>query len=460
MMRFPNCWYKGVNDFKNNKKYLFWSSVPNTPISTARCITRKKLSDIIHTQQRTIQTMDVNIGVDTLATAGVLAETPNCNVYSLDVAGMKQVRWPGMNSSAIGSAFLDANGVIIKVFNLAIANTDFLDGEYVFTDVPTNAVTFVFSSRETNNQLEAIAVDSAEIEAIEPDWVHNDAWIGGVYQASVDGLMRLRSISGVNVRYGNNNSKTSTEWVYDANGRVRNTPVNGLNYSHKDRQNLAMRRGEGFQLFDYEMSKLCALLWYSMTGTRDAQLVCGYGKNPGGQTGYMDSIGNADSQRTASNNGNKCLGFESFFGCTAEVLDNVAVNVVSWESYLKNHGVESANDPIDAKCHIYDPITKTERVVQCITNSGVCIGRTKHGRFADIIASKCTSDNSHWAENYCDAQYYTHARCRVVIRSLNNAVAGGGISYADMSNVSSGASSAHTARLAFRGVINVQGLNE
>lgn len=460
MMRFPDCWYKGVNDFKNNKKYLFWSSVPDTPISTARNITRKKLADIIRTQQRTIQTLDVEIGVDTLESAGVLAETPNCNVYALNVAGMKQVRWPGMNSSAIGSAFLDANGVIIKVFNFAVANTDFVDGEYVFTDVPENAVTFAFSSRETNNQLEAIAVDSAEIEAIEPDWVHNDAWLGGVYQMSVDGLMRLRSISGVNVRCGNNTHSTSTEWVYDANGRVRNTPVNGLNYSNKDRQNLAMRRGEGFQLFDYEMSKLCALLWYSMTGTRDAQLVCGYGKGAGGQTGYMDSIGNADSKRTASNNGNKCLGFESFFGCTWEVMDNVAVNVVSWDSYLKNHGVESATDPIDAKWHIYDPITKTERVVQGVTNSGNCIGRTKHGRFADIIASKCTSDTSRWAENYCDGQWYSASRCRVVGRSNFGANAYGGLAYASADVASSYAYSFFAARLAFRGDISVQGLNE
>ena len=460
MMRFPNCWYKGVNDFKNHKKYLFWSSVPNEPISSARRIIRKRLADIISHASRTIQTIDVHEGVDTLETAGIVTETPSCNVYRIDVTGMKQVRWPAMNSSSTGSVFLDANGVIIKAFNLAVANSDFVDGEYCFTDVPENAVAFLFSSKTINNELEAIAVDSAEIEAIEPDWVRNDAWLGGVYQMSVDGLMRLRSISGVNVRCGNGTHTTSTEWVYDADGRVRNTPVNGLNYSNKDRQNLAMHRGAGFQLFDYEMSKLAALLWYSMTGTRDAQLVCGYGKGAGGQTGYMDSIGNADSKRTASNNGNKCLGFESFFGCTWEVMDNVAVNVVSWESYLKNHGVESATDPIDAKWHIYDPITKTERVVQGIISSGVCIGRTKHGRYCDIIASKCTSDSSKWALNYCDRQWYSAARCRVVGRSSYDANANGGLAYAGASSASSDAGTGSAARLAFRGTINVQGLTE
>lgn len=365
-----------------------------------------------------------------------------------------------MNSSATGSVFLDANGIIIKKFNLAVANSDFVDGEYCFIDVPENAVKFYFSSKADNNQLEAIAVDSSEIEAIEPDWVHNDAWLGGVYQMSVDALMRIRSISGATVRCGNNTHSTSTEWMYDADGRVRNTPVNGLNYSNKDRQNLAMRRGAGYQLFDYEMSKLMALLWYSMTGTRDAQLVCGYGKGPGGTTGYMDTIGNADSQRTASNNGNKCLGFESFFGCTWEVMDNVAVNVVSWESYLKNHGVETANDPIDAKWHIYDPITKTERVVQGVTTSGYCIGRTKHGRFADVIASKTTTDNSKWAQNYCDGNYYSATRCRVVGRSNVSAYAYGGLACAYAGSASSYANSYGAARLAFRGRISVKGLND
>lgn len=460
MMRCPDLWYKGVNDFKNHKKYLFWSSVANEPISTARRIIRKRLADIITHTSRTVQTMDVNEGVDTLDTAGVIAETPNCNVYAIDVNGMKQVRWPAMNSSATGSVFLDANGIIIKKFNLAVANSDFVDGEYCFIDVPENAVKFYFSSKADNNQLEAIAVDSSEIEAIEPDWVHNDAWLGGVYQMSVDALMRIRSISGATVRCGNNTHSTSTEWMYDADGRVRNTPVNDLNYSNKDRQNLAMRRGAGYQLFDYEMSKLMALLWYSMTGTRDAQLVCGYGKGPGGTTGYMDTIGNADSQRTASNNGNKCLGFESFFGCTWEVMDNVAVNVVSWESYLKNHGVETANDPIDAKWHIYDPITKTERVVQGVTTSDYCIGRTKHGRFADVIASKTTTDNSKWAQNYCDGNYYSATRCRVVGRSDSYANAGGGLAYASAYNASSSAYSYHAARLAFRGRISVKGLND
>lgn len=457
MILCPDLWFKGVNDFKNQKKYIFWSSLSSEPISTARNISRATLGNIIHAVNKAIQTTDLVNGESTLASEGAVVDTPNYNVHKIEVSGMKQVRWPGLNHSIIGAVFTDADGVIISTFNLAISNPmfDFVEGEYVFCDVPAGAKHFYFTSKSTNLGLEAIAVDSAEIEAIEPDWVFNKAWLGGIYQASVDALMQMRSISGAAIKVGNNNHTTSSEWTYDADGRVKNTPMGTLNYSNKDRQNLAMRRGAGYQLFDYEMSKLMAILWYSLNGTRDAQLKCGYGRGAGGTTGYMDTIGKADSVRTGSNNGNKCLGFESFFGCTWEVMDNVAVNVVSWESYLKNHGVELAADPIDAVWHIYDPLTKTERTVQGITSNGVCIGRVKHGRHCDIIASKCTTDNSKWALNYCDANYYSGSRCRVVGRSSSYAYAYGGIAFANASNASSYADSNDAARLAFRGEIEI-----
>lgn len=457
MILCPDLWFKGVNDFKNQKKYIFWSSLSTEPISTARNISRATLGNIIHAVNKAIQTTDLVNGESTLESEGAIVDTPNYNVHRIEVSGMKQVRWPGLNHSIIGAVFTDADGVIISTFNLAISNPmfDFVEGEYVFCDVPAGAKHFYFTSKSTNLGLEAIAVDSAEIEAIEPDWVFNKAWLGGIYQASVDALMQMRSISGATIKVGNNNHTTSSEWTYDADGRVKNTPMGTLNYSNKDRQNLAMRRGAGYQLFDYEMSKLMAILWYSLNGTRDAQLKCGYGRGAGGTTGYMDTIGKADSVRTGSNNGNKCLGFESFFGCTWEVMDNVAVNVISWESYLKNHGVELAADPIDAVWHIYDPLTKTERTVQGITSSGVCIGRVKHGRHCDIIASKCTTDNSKWALNYCDANYYSGSRCRVVGRSSYNAYAGGGIAFAGANYASSDADSSYAARLAFRGEIEI-----
>jgi hypothetical protein len=459
MMRCPRLWYKGINDFKNQKKYICWSSVDNEPISTAKNIIRKKLSEIVYATNKVVQTTNVVAGTSTLTDSDILSDTSNYNTYKLNVSNMKQVRWPGINHSIIGGVFLNKSGVIVKKFNMAISNStfDFVEGDYIFTSVPDDATDFVFSSKAANAALEAIAVDSANIEAIEPDWVLNEEWLGGIYHASVDGLTQLRSISGAAVKTGTGTATTSTEWTYDSDGRPKNTPLSAMNYTCKDFQNLAMRRGNGYQLFDYEMSKLMAILWYSLNGTRDSQLVCGYGKGSGGTTGYLDNIGNSDSSRASvgNNGGNKCLGFESFFGCTLEWMDNVVINAVTYAQYLKDAGVSTALYPIDAVWHIYDPTTKTERTVQGINASGYCIGRVKHGRYCDIVPSKLTSDNSSWALNYCDQFSYSNDRCRVVGRSIHNAYAYGGLAYASAIFVPSNSFSHYGSRLAFRGKIAI-----
>ena len=458
MMRCPRLWYKGINDFKNQKKYICWSSLEDEPLSTAKIINRKTLSDIILQEGKAVIVTNVEEGVSTLETTGVLTDTPNYNAYKLDVSGMKQVRWPGLNNASIGAVFLDENGIIIGKYNMAVNNTlfDFVEGEYIFIDVPVGAKSFVFASATANNNLEAIAVDSSDVEAIEPDWVLSEEWLGGIYHASIDTITQLRSISGATIRVGTGKSVTSSEWSYDSEGKPTNTPLNGMNYTGKDFQNLAARRGNGYQLFDYEMSKLMAILYYSLTGNRDAQLLCGYGRGPGGTTGYTDTLGNTDSYK-GQVSGNKCLGFESFFGCTWEFMDNVAVNVPTYAQALKDKMSDQVSSyPIDAKWHIFDPITKTERVVQGITTSGYAIARTKHGRYCDVIASKCSSDNSVWATNYCDGNYYTASRCRVVGRSSHISFAYGGLVYAFASNAFSYSNSSGGSRLAFRGKISIK----
>lgn len=52
-----------------------------------------------------------------------------------------------------------------------------------------------------------------------------------------------------------------------------------------------------------------------------------------------------------------------------------------------------------------------------------CVGR--HGRYCDIIASRVSSDNSRWASNYADGQWYNHVRGRVIGRSNDSAYATG-----------------------------------
>lgn len=462
MMRIPHLWYKGINDFKNQKKYIAWSSLSSEPISSASRINRKNLSQILMRENTAIMVSNITENVSTLESSGVISETANHNTYQIDVEGMKQVRYPGLNNEAIGACFLNESGVIISKYNMAVANNlfDFVNGDYIFINVPSGAKTFVFTSPSgISSDIEAIAVDSTEIEAIEPDWVESDECLGAIYQGSIDSLTRLRSVSGVSVRVGTGTSTTSIEWQYDADGNPINTPTGSMNYTAKDFQNLARRRGAGYQLIDYEMSKLLAILFFSLSGTRDSSKYCGYGKSSGGTTGYLDSLGNTTSTNlgSTSGQGNKCMGFESFFACTYEWMDMVAVNVPSFVQAFKDKMSDGIGAyPIDAKYHIYDPINETERVVQAITsNSGYCVARTKHGRFCDIVASKFANDNSKFATHYADGQWYTASRCRVVGRSYSNASASGGVVYASANNASSNSYSNVGSRLAFRGEISI-----
>lgn len=462
MMRIPHLWYKGINDFKNQKKYIAWSSLSSEPISSASRINRKKLSQILMRENAAIMVSNITENVSTLESSGVISETANHNTYQIDVEGMKQVRYPGLNNEAIGACFLDESGVIISKYNMAVANNlfDFVNGDYIFINVPSGAKTFVFTSPSgISSDIEAIAVDSTEIEAIEPDWVESDECLGAIYQGSIDSLTRLRSVSGVSVRVGTGTSTTSIEWQYDADGNPINTPTGSMNYTAKDFQNLARRRGAGYQLIDYEMSKLLAILFFSLSGTRDSSKYCGYGKSSGGTTGYLDSLGNTTSTNlgSTSGQGNKCMGFESFFACTYEWMDMVAVNVPSFVQAFKDKMSDGIGTyPIDAKYHIYDPINETERVVQALTsNSGYCVARTKHGRFCDIVASKFANDNSKFATHYADGQWYTASRCRVVGRSNSNANAYGGVVYANANGASSYSSTNVGSRLAFRGKISI-----
>ena len=472
----PHYWYKGINDFKNDKKYLFLSSLDDEPISSAGTIRRSELSELLLKTGCSVCTDSTDAGIYTddgeLITDSVQAfvrTNSSYNAYILDVEGMKQVRWPGIASVRIGAVFVDEKGKKIDVFNLTgmAEDSDFGDGDYVFTSVPTGAKYMVFAVKATVTG-EVIAVDSSELEAIEPDWVEHNPDLCGIYAAAmVDGT--LRSVSGVQAKVGDGTSSTYTGWSYDKEGHiVEMDPADvadlTLHYTNKDFQNLAWLRGKGYQEIDYEMSKDIANLFFAIVGNRDAQAVCGQGRSVGSSsgngwrnnynTGAFDSIGKANSAWT-SGSGNKVLGIENFMACNSESMDNVAVNISDYATYKKNKMVATSGDPVDAVWHIFDPLKKTERTVQGVTASGYCIGRVRFGRYADVVPSKTTSDNSKWNQNYADGHWYTGSSGRAVSRSNNYANAYGGLVYSNASYASSYSYTVCGARLAFRGTIEL-----
>lgn len=460
----PNHWYKGVNDYKNQEKYGFRSICKDRPIATWEKINRSKLANLLVEANAALVVTAMSVG-DTPTTS----LNANMSVYQIDVRGMKQVRWPGINNNDLGCVFLDADGKILSTFKMAVSNSqfDFIAGEdYIFTDVPAGAVTFMFTSQSGSDEQEAIAVDSAAIEAIEPDWVFAKQSLVGIYGLSIDALGRPRSISGAKAQVGDDNSTTSQAWTYDAQGNVTNLTVpTGLHRTYLDFINLCEMRGKGFHSISYEQSKDLANIIMELVGNRDIQVICGRGCSAGYTCGAqtingknINAWGNCTLVNNSSGAGNLMFGIQNFVACNYEWMAHVAVNVPSFKKWKADRYPTDGDSsyPVDARWHIYNSQADTEREVQGVNISaqnGYCIGRVRFGRFMDYIPAKMTSDNSLFNKNYSDGAWYTHAKCRVVGRASSNAYAYGGLVCSSAVGVSSYSYTHFGARLAFSGEI-------
>lgn len=455
MLRPGHFWYKGVNDFKNQLKYTFLSSLKSKPEASGE-YSRSKLGQLSPFANMGVNLNNVTIGA--VFTDANLQAVSNLMSFAFDVTGMKQIRFPGLNISGYGAVFVDASNKVLSKFGMAVTHSlfDFTEGDYVFTDVPEGAVRCYFCCYQSVSlDTEVIATDSTEIEAIEPDWVeHKDDSLIGVYGMFVDNLGRARSVSGVVTRRGDGTTETSSEWTYDSRGRVTNEILpSDLHYTCKDFMNVAMMRGEGYQLIDNEQCKIIAQIFWALTGNRNEQEVIGMGTSAGYTTGSTNSIGKANTNYVTGVN--KLLGLEGFIACNYEWTDNIAFNVKSWANFKKYGCVSTSDDRADYKFHIYDPITGTERVVQAPSDlSTYNVARVKHGRYCDITPSKLDpSDNSMYITYYCCYATLSGSIGRVVGRASYNASAYGGLACAYTSNASSGSNTHSGARLAFRGEI-------
>ena len=483
----PHYWYKGINDHRNQKKYIAFSTEATEPHSTAQNIIRGRIGDIKIGTQRTVALASFEVG-DVFDVSNLSTNT-SYNVYRRNVEGMKQVRWPGVSSLSIGAIFLDKDGKVLSkvTTNITHANSDFVVGEeYLFIAVPAGAASFVFTSPTGCDDMECIAVDSSEIEAIEPDWVEHGMEFIGVYKASIDSQMRLRSISGASVRYGkgSGDSVSSTHWRYDANGDLTvglpddSTVINNMKYTCTDFQNLGKARGAGYQIIDYEMHKNVANLWMAIKGRRNAQAVNGQGTSNNNNSGSASIVtGGSNSttnkspfRETVANGTNqmrvRTLGFEDWWCNYNEWMDNVAVNVASYDGYYKTHGsgvtdrVAPAGSVADGVWHIRMP-DGTERAVRGVTSGGdsIEICRVRNGRYADVVPSRVVTIanlNSYNTYYYCDGNYYAAETGRCVNRSGNGATYGSsGIVYVGASNAGSRSNGVFGSRLAFRGAFEI-----
>ena len=455
----PHYWYKGVNDYKTQKKHILLNTWKNMPESTASKTLQPKLSECLY--KDTYGLMDANVSVGNVLGDNCFGVLTACATYRMDVEGMRQVRYIGLNNATVCSVFTDADGKILQkdVFSasgIAESPLDFSNerGDYLFRDVPTTAKYFYFTClRNLDDESHMIlSTDSTDLEAIEPGWVEHKAGLIGLKTMTTDDLGYARSISGRTTRRGDGTAVTSTEWNYDADGNPTNMPVSTPHYTYQDMLNLCRYRGKGYHSISYEQSKDMAILSLCWCGQKDDQSYYGFGCSPEYTTGQRDNMGNSDT-KGVNNTPNLVWGLEGFIACTYEVMDYIGMNIPNfkaWKAAKRTDG--NMGDVTNGLMHIYDEYTDTERTVQAITTDGLCISRIVLGRHCDVIASSGYS-NGKWDTCYCAAFWYSDAKGRCVGRSHDSAYAYGGLVFAGTSIGSADSYSSHGVRLAFTGVL-------
>ena len=417
-------WYKGVNDYLNNKKYGCYSSqdgMPDRPECT--------VLDHDWLQEHRLVKSGTKILTGGTDVDDSYSADGNYEAITVDVSGYRRVRFPSvLGSSLVGAVFADDGGRIVKSVIVETLNARFVDGMYLICDVPEGATKLHFSVRTSSDFDCVVLSNSDKIEDMEPDWVEHEACLCGALQAVAKGTKLYSAVTG-------------------------GTSV--ANLTQPDMVRYANQRG--LQLVDWEMHKDVANLFYAKYGRRDAQDQCGYGQNTNARImGTTAMLGMADTVnpehktewcwykiqdeyggdkyvQIASSN---CLGYENWFGNKAEWVDKVSLpNSPSSEQY---------------KLYIEMPDGTTRKVKS--TSVGGFMTAVVHQKWMDIVSAAGAGSSTTY---YCDEFVPSGSTGRVVFRSNSSANAGAGVGRAFCGDDSSYASASIGSRLAFRGKIEV-----
>lgn len=474
-MYLPHYWYKGVNDYKNARKHFFVSANDQCPASTATNTIHYQLSNILYVSGKAITNELYSSGAtvdDCLTTA------TEFSTYRVLVEGMKQVRFPGINHSYFSHVFEDANGNILSIDRLLMADVsgnpaDFMndEGDYDFRTIPEGAKYLYFCCRNAaaaKSGVEVIVTDSSEIEAIEPNWVEHLPELIGVYQGYAAGITTggtptsgLRSISGKVVSRGRGTSTQVNTWSYDSDGnptsftsgtRINGTALDFYNLARVRTAQTGVQNGE-YTTVPYETSKDMANLLMAWFGTRDVETIVGRGSNAGETTGVRNAIAFGDSDYTAQNQHNKMWGLECWTASTYEWMDNGSFNTRPFKQFLKDHRQNNnTNDTIDYYYNILQQDGNERRVKAATTNQAPNVARVRFGRYCDIVVGSYAGDTS-YATCYAAYQSSNGSRGCVLGRSGDVANANAGVAYSDTSFAYSSAGTLNGGRLCFFGEI-------
>ena len=424
----PHYWYKGINDYLNNKKYSCFSSNEEMP-DRSEC---KVIGyDEIESEKNVREGYKLTVGRQHLDDA--YSQDSNYLVCKVNVFGYKKVRFPTvLGTSMIGSCFTDSGKNVVKDVFVDSLNNRFVNGMYIICDVPEGATELNFTIHKYAEFDCVVLSNSDKIEDMEPDWVEHEPCLVAVFEACTIGS-KLYSAATGNASVG---SLTQSDFVYYAKQR-------------------------GLQLIDWEMHKDIANLFFAFYGRRDSQDQCGYGQSTEqrniGTTallGMQDTISyNSDGGAHQTSNAwyvrpnedgknvysliynTNCMGYENLYGDKYEWLSGVSLpNTNTQEQY---------------KLLIEMPDGST-RKVKSGTVSGYCTGMY-HQKYMDIVGVHSQKGSS--TTYYCDEFNVSNAANRVVCRSHNNSYANGGVSCAYCGFDSSSSFTFIGSRLAFRGEI-------
>lgn len=401
----PHYWYKGINDYLNNKKYSCFSSNEEMP-DRSEC---KVIGyDEIESEKNVREGYKLTVGRQHLDDA--YSQDSNYLVCKVNVFGYKKVRFPTvLGTSMIGSCFTDSGKNVVKDVFVDSLNNRFVNGMYIICDVPEGATELNFTIHKYAEFDCVVLSNSDKIEDMEPDWVEHEPCLVAVFEACTIGS-KLYSAATGNASVG---SLTQSDFVYYAKQR-------------------------GLQLIDWEMHKDIANLFFAFYGRRDSQDQCGYGQSTEqrniGTTallGMQDTISyNSDGGAHQTSNAwyvrpnedgknvysliynTNCMGYENLYGDKYEWLSGVSLpNTNTQEQY---------------KLLIEMPDGST-RKVKSGTVSGYCTGMY-HQKYMDIVGVHSQKGSS--TTYYCDEFNVSNAANRVVCRSYDYSIASGGVSCA------------------------------
>ena len=424
----PHYWYKGINDYLNNKKYSCFSSNEEMP-DRPEC---KVIGyDEIESEKNVREGYKLTVGRQHLDDA--YSQDSNYLVCKVNVFGYKKVRFPTvLGTSMIGSCFTDSGKNVVKDVFVDSLNNRFVNGMYIICDVPEGATELNFTIHKYAEFDCVVLSNSDKIEDMEPDWVEHEPCLVAVFEACTIGS-KLYSAATGNASVG---SLTQSDFIYYAKQR-------------------------GLQLIDWEMHKDIVNLFFAFYGRRDSQDQCGYGQSTEqrniGTTallGMQDTISyNSDGGAHQTSNAwyvrpnedgknvysliynTNCMGYENLYGDKYEWLSGVSLpNTNTQEQY---------------KLLIEMPDGST-RKVKSGTVSGYCTGMY-HQKYMDIVGVHSQKGSS--TTYYCDEFNVSNAANRVVCRSYNDSNANGGVSFAYCGYDSSSTITNIGSRLAFRGEI-------